>query len=174
MTTKIALTDSVYVCLHEAGHAAATYAVGGTVEFIEILTDHAKARGRARANRPPHDAQTIAAAGFAVEYLLFQADRLLAEDHTPLSEKSFIGESMKNSSEDKILFFGSNEMLADNTWPEELDWIYMNYAIGRVVPMLSPMLKQIEKLAAALEMQGKVEQEQIEHLLGVVTRGDVA
>lgn len=104
MTTKIALSDLAYVCLHEAGHAAATYAVGGTVEFIEILADHAKARGRARANRPPHGRQAIAAAGFAVEYLLFQADRLLAEDHTSLSEKNFISESMKNSSEGDLVF----------------------------------------------------------------------
>lgn len=65
-------------------------------------------------------------------------------------------------------------MLADNTWPAELDWSYMNYAIGHVAPILSPMLKQIEDLAAALEVQGKVEQDRIEHHLGVGNIDDVA
>lgn len=172
MTTKIALKDLVYVCLHEAGHAVATYAVGGSVELVEILTEHAKARGRARANRPANQAQTIAAAGFAVEYLLFQANRLVAEDGTPLLEKAFIDASMNNATEDKISFFGSDQMQPDGMWPAEHDRAYMDFAIRHVAPLLRPKFAEIEKLALALESQGKVEQKQIEHILGL--RGDGA
>lgn len=172
MTSQIAITDLTYVCLHEAGHAVATYAVGGTVECLELPKEHAKARGVARANRPQDQSHIIAAAGFAVEYLLFQANRLLAADGTPLSQKAFIDAAMDNSSGDRISFFGSDETQPDGMWPAELDKFYMNFAIGKVVPLLEPMLLQIEELAAALESQGRVEQEQIERIL--CPNGDLA
>jgi hypothetical protein len=167
MLRTIATTDLAYVCLHEAGHAAATYHVGGSVEFIELIYAEGKTEGMTRAHRPPEGARTIAAAGFAAECVLFRANRLTTEDGTPLSQKAFIDGSMNNASKDKVSFFGKNYIQPDGTWPEHMDVEFMNFAIGQVQPLLRATFPRLEDLAAALGSTGRVEQEQIERILGV-------
>lgn len=167
MPTSIVIDSSRYVCLHEAGHAAATYLQHGIVEFVEIIqSTNDRIGGRTRTNLPPTaDGKTIASAGFAIEYLLFKEGRIVSSDGEPITEKGFIDAAINNAAEDKVNFFGANHMQGDGTWPEEMDREYMIYGIQIVAPCLKPMLGKVEAFAAALECASRLEQAQIEELL---------
>ena len=166
MVALLKPSDQAYICLHEAGHAAATYLVGGSVEFIELLPQGSTEAGaKARTIRPHGTERTIAVGGFAVEYLLFRQGRLLDERGTMMTEKGFIDSAMNNSSADKISFFGSNLMEADGTWPAAQDREYMNFGVTVVAPQLEPMLDRIQRLAEALQAKTRVERAEIESIL---------
>ena len=84
-------TDEHYICLHEAGHAAATYLSGGHVELMELISGpHSTGKARVTAYRPNDKRKIIACGGFAVEYLLFVDKRIVDEGGQLIKEKSFI------------------------------------------------------------------------------------
>lgn len=160
MIPNLTTTSTAYICLHEAGHAAATYLVGGTVEFIELMPE-----ARTNANRPPAGVRTIACAGFAMEFILYRDKRLVQADGLPITEKSFIDAAMNSTMLDKSSYFGSNLMQSDGTWPEHMDREFMNFAIRHVVPLMDELLPKIVELALALEAGGRLERSEIERIL---------
>lgn len=167
MSASIEINSLPYVCLHEAGHAAATYLEGGTVEFVQLMqTQNGRFGGRTRTQRPETaDRKAIASAGFAIEYLLFKAGRVVSADGNLVTEKAFIDAALNNATEDRISFFGSDHMQEDGTWPATMDSDYMNYGIRRVAPLLQPMLTNLQKFATALEVESRLERARIETLL---------
>ncbi len=166
MTNPIKLTDEIYVCLHEAGHAWVTYLEKGYVEFVELSVESdGKCKGRTRANRPPASKQAIACGGFAVEYLLFMRDRIVDEDGVPITESAFINAAMNNAREDKISYFGVDLNDATGRWPAEKDDAFMTAGI-RLSGKLQPSFANIEALARALQSSKKVERTEIGRILG--------
>jgi hypothetical protein len=161
----IAPTDLALRCFHEAGHAAATYQVGGHVVLIDTNTGIPHLPAKTTAQRPEEGKHVIAAAGFAIEYLLFKQQRLVDGSGAPLSEKAFINQAFDNAIEDKIAFFGEDCALPDGTWPEEIDRYFMNFAIQKVAPTLERLFPAIEKLANALGISRRVNREKIEEIL---------
>lgn len=161
----------MYVCYHEAGHAAAAYIAGGYVDQIELLPEsHPLGRARATTFRPPGSEKMIACGAFAVEYLLYQAGRITDEHGTAITEKGFIDASMANASADKKSFFGEDLMQFDGTWPADADRQYMSFGIFVVVPKLAPMLNTIAALAERLLSTGRIERSEIESILGPISK----
>lgn len=163
MPTSIRVDSRTYVCFHEAGHAVATYLENGTVDFVElILSPEGRLGGRTRVNRATSsEGRTIASAGFAAEYLLFKAGRIVDSLGVQISEKAFIDASMNNAREDKVSFFGIDHM-RNGLWPEHMDREYMFYAMNRVAPKLSPAFAKLEMFAVALEAQSRLDRAEIE------------
>ncbi len=168
----IVANDAKYVSFHEAGHAAATYLVGGTVEEI-VLNAGDEPSDRARASLTEAGKRTIAAAGCAVEYLLYSKHRLVDESGAAISEKAFINRAMASAHHDKISFFGRDHETSDGTWPSELDEAFIKFAITEVAPKLEPLLSEIETLAKSLLAQKKLSQAQVENILGLAGTVDV-
>jgi hypothetical protein len=168
MPTSIEINSLPYVCMHEAGHVVAIYLEGGIVEFVELLEpQNGRFGGRTRPQRldGAESLKTVASAGFAVEYLLFRAGRVVSNDGNPITEKAFHYAAMNNATIDRISFFGYDAMQPDGTWPENLDKEYLEYAISEVAPLLKPMLGRIEEIATALQAEGRLEQTRIEGLV---------
>jgi hypothetical protein len=157
-----------YVCLHEAGHAVATYIKGGHVELIELI-EHAsepgKYEGRTRAHRPPEARQFIACGGFAVEYLLFEWKQLTNSEGAPLAQKEFIDTAVGNASLGKEAFFGGNFIAKDGYWPDHYDNDFMEFAIQKVAPRLRRRFKEVEAIADALKTKKLLVRADIEALL---------
>ncbi len=82
---------------HEAGHALTALAVGATVVEMELYLDPIRAYGRTRTNRTREQARHIALGGFAAEYLLYIAGRLVKQDGTAPSESEFIDHAYRNA-----------------------------------------------------------------------------
>lgn len=166
MLATLTTSDVAYQCLHEAGHAAASLVAGGEVEFMELLRDESNgARARARCIHNPHQRQNVACGGFAVEYMLFRGNRLIDLNGAPLAEQAFIDVAMKHAGIDKVVFFGSDCRSANGAWPADMDRAFMSHAIQSVVPILRQLFSRMERLAAELQAQGRLESEAIKLIL---------
>lgn len=143
-----------YRAFHEAGHCAAAFLIGADVEFIELLPD-GSGRCRVVHGINAEQAQCIAAAGYAVEFLLFKSGLLAAPEGKP-PEKWFIDFSMANSWDDKKSFFGGDYSKGENAWPAGMDEQFMTFGWQVVSTMLRPWMPAIEALAIQLEATSRV------------------
>lgn len=152
MQQNIVFNSPENVALHEAGHAVTALAVGATVVEMELYFDTLRSYGRTRANRTEDQARHIALGGFAAEYLLYVAGRLVKQDGTTPSEKEFIDHAYGNASQDFDTFWTNHAGSADPAVLQmtrvDMDRDFMNYAIGRAKNGMS--LDVVERLADAL------------------------
>lgn len=145
------------ICLHEAGHAAAALMVGIAPALVELNDDPTLAGpARSRVARGSKvQRRTIACAGFAVEYLLYDAGRLVDGLGAPVDERGFIQVATgQNAFEDKERFFDANYEQPDKTWPKECDRAFMNHAIALSPLFLMPL---VTELAEALLIERRLE-----------------
>jgi hypothetical protein len=144
------------VCLHEAGHAEVALAEGARVVEMELYRADPRNYGRTRVDRTELQRPHIALGGFAAEYHLYRAGRLIRQDGMPPTEKEFIDYAFDNAVEDKINFYGSNLAEVDGTWPLELDQRFMSLAIRRAETGMR--FELIESIANALLASGKLDE----------------
>lgn len=144
------------VCLHEAGHAEVALAEGARVVEMELCRAEPRNYGRTRVNRTELQRPHIALGGFAVEYRLYRAGRLVKKDGKPPTEKEFIDYAIDNAIEDKINFYGSNRADRDGTWQPELDRRFMSFAIERAKTQMR--FELVESIANALLASGKLDE----------------
>lgn len=101
--------------------------------------------------------------GFAVEYRLYKAGRLLKQDGTPPSEKEFIDHAIDNALEDRINFFGGNCQQSDGQRPRNLDNQFMAFAIGYADDNMRFDL--VEQIAAELLAAGQLDEAAIQKIV---------
>lgn len=129
MSSKIVFDSPELTCFHEAGHAEAALSCGVQITEIVLYREQPRSYARSRISRTELQRKPIALGGFAVEYKLYKAGRLLKQDGTPPSEKEFIDYAIGNARDDRISYFDGDHEKADGNWPAELDREFMAYAI---------------------------------------------
>lgn len=98
---QVVFNSPEYACFHEAGHVETALSVGARVVEIELYLETSRSSGRVCADRTEEQGKQIALGGFAVEYLLYKADRLLNKDGVKPSEKEFIDFAFNNTEDDR-------------------------------------------------------------------------
>lgn len=162
----IRINEKPYMCLHEAGHVFATYLAGGYVELVEMMNNPGgKAHARVSAHFDRSARKLIACGGFAVEYLLYRAGRIVDSEGITITEKSFINASIANARLDKLSFFDGDFAEADGSWPADMDNEFMTYAIKNLVPAIGRDLERVELLASALDMKARLGRDEIEVII---------
>jgi hypothetical protein len=159
MTHTVVFDSPELACFHEAGHAETAIQVGARVIEIELCREVPRSYGRCRIDRDDLQRKHIALGGFAVEYLLFKAGRLVKQDGQPPTEKEFINYAIGNASEDRVSYFGTDLTSPSGVWPHENDSEFMNYAIGRAKNRMRFDL--VERIAAALLDAGMLDENAI-------------
>jgi hypothetical protein len=154
--------DVRYICLHEAGHAVATYYVGGWVEFIELSENSELHEALTHVHNTEGEHEFIACGGYAAELVLFNLGRVDAQDEGPLTIKQFISDAMANAWRDKVRFFGANHEKEDRCWPEEYDIKFMVYANDVVLPVIERNFKAVCAIADELESKRRISRADIE------------
>lgn len=163
MPPKIVFDSPELACLHEAGHADAALGVGARVIEIVLYREESRSYGRTRADRTADQAQRIALGGFAAEYTLFRANRLLKQCGGVPSEKEFIAYAVGNAQDDRKSFFGGDFSGQDGQWPAELDKRFMALAIGHAEGHMRFDL--VERIADALLSAGRLDEAGVQGLL---------
>jgi hypothetical protein len=153
------------VCLHEAGHAEVALAVGARVTEMELYRAEPRNYGRTRVDRTELQRPHIALGGFAAEFRLYKAGRLIKQDGKPPTEKEFIDYAFDNAIEDKINFYDGNLADPDGSWPLKLDQKFMAYAIGRAENQMR--FELVERIASALLASGRLDEVAINAVVSV-------
>ena len=152
MKQQIMFKTPEYACVHEAGHAVTALSVGATVVEMKLYREPQRSYGRTRVDRTEDQAPHIALGGFAAEYLLYVADRLLKEDGALPTEKEFIDYAYRNAVDDFKLFWtyhaGSSDPITLGIDQREMDDKFIKYAVGRAKNEMS--LELVEHVADAL------------------------
>ncbi len=164
MPPTIVFNSAELACLHEAGHAETALNVGARVVEMELYRQEPRSYGRTRVNRTEDQRCHIALGGFAVEYLLFRAGRLVKQDGQPPTEKEFIDYAINNAVEDRINFFGHDCDEADGIWPPALDKKFIQFAIGRAENKMC--LALVERIADALLAAEKLDEAAVQQIAG--------
>ena len=159
MTHTVVFNSPELACLHEAGHAETALKVGARVVEMELYRELPRSYGRTRVEGDTGQRRHIALGGFAVEYLLFRAGRLVNQDGRPPTEKEFIDFAIDNAGDDRISYFGRDWAGPNGRWPRELDHEFMNYAIGRAKN--SMRFNLVERIADALLATGRLDEDAI-------------
>ena len=134
------INDKEYQCWHEVGHAIACMESGGEVISIELANNPTLSYlAKASCKTPTSDIRKhTSAGGFAIEYALFQINRII------ISKKDFLYEAIENSSQDRSKFRG-NENITD----EECLIFFIKYAMELSNDFL-PRIKKFEKIVNQL------------------------
>jgi hypothetical protein len=162
MTPKIVFDSPELACLHEAGHADAALGVGARIVEIVLYREESRSFGRTRVDRTAVQAPHIALGGFAAEYTLYRAGRLLQKSGNAPSEGEFIAYAIDNARHDQVGFFGGDFAEPDGQWPSELDERFMSYAIGHAEKQMRFDL--VERIADALLSTGQLDEAAIKRL----------
>lgn len=149
-------------CLHEAGHAETALSVGARVVEVELYREIPRSYGRTRVERDNTQRRHIALGGFAVEYLLFRANRLVKQDGRPPTEKEFVDSAIDNASEDRVGYFGQDLVGTNGRWPKKLDEEFVKYSIDRAENSMNFGL--VERIAVALLAAGKLDEDSIRRI----------
>lgn len=148
-------TTRLYRAFHEAGHCAAAFFTCADVEFLELLAEGGD-RCRVLRSDDRHQTRFIAAAGYAVEFILYTTGRLIAPGHVKLSDKEFINLSMASAWDDKKAFFGGDHSEGQETWPAEMDTEFMTFGWKEVSTRLKPWMPAIEVIAGRMETESRL------------------
>ena len=169
MKQQIIFNSPEYACYHEAGHAVTALSVGAKVVEMVLYREPLRSYGRTRVDRNKDQARHIALGGFAAEYLLYAAGRLVKEDGTLPTEKEFIDYAYKNAIDDFESFWinhaGSNEPTKLAMTEYDMEKQFMNYAIGRANNEMS--LVVVEGLAEKLLAANTLAEEDILQAVGL-------
>lgn len=161
--SKVVFDSQELACLHEAGHAEAALSAGAQVVEMELYRESPRSWGRTRTHRTEEQRQPIALGGFAVEYRLFRAGRLVKQSGEAPTEAEFISYSMDNAIDDRVAFFGKDSAGPDGLWPSDLDRKFMSYAIGYAER--SMRFELVERIAHALLAAGKLDEASISSII---------
>ena len=116
-----------------------------------------------RADRTALQAPHIALGGFAAEYTLYRAGRLLKKSGEPPNEKEFINYAIGNAHDDRKAFFGQDFSGLDGGWPRELDERFISFAIGHAEQKMR--FDVVERIADALLSAGHLDEARVQQLL---------
>jgi len=119
----------------------------------------------------------VACGGYAIERILFDACRLVDDQGTSISEKTFKIKAMKNARLDKFPFYLKQPMNnhgiypdsdfqpnRDSTWPLGSDDPFIKYAEENIVQELEKRFEVIDVLARELDEKGTLIQAEIEEI----------
>lgn len=152
MQQKIFFNSAENAAFHEAGHAVTALDVGAKVVEMELYRDPLRSYGRTRVDRDQNQARHIALGGFAAEYLLYAARRLVKQDGSEPTEKEFIDHAYGNARDDFEAFWtyqaGSSDPDIVGKSQEDMDRQFMNYAIGQAKNGMA--VDAVERLADTL------------------------
>lgn len=159
MNDKIHFQSRELVAMHEAGHAETALSVGARVVLMELLVDGDRQYGRTRVDRTDEQRMHILLGGFASEYRLYRAGRLLKTDGSVPTEKEFIDNVFANAREDRVAFFTVD---ADFDFTKAEDTDFMKWAIGRAENRMR--FELVERIADALLAKGILTEDEIKAL----------
>lgn len=152
MQQKIILNSPEYACFHEAGHAEVALRVGARVLEMELFREQPRSYGRTQIkkteDRHIEQRRLIALGGFAAEFLLYSAGRLVNEDGTSPTESEFIQYAYRNVALDFVAFWGTDNPTLLNKSQKEMDFEFMNYAVGQAKHYMKA--DAVERIADAL------------------------
>jgi hypothetical protein len=156
------LVDSVeYKCWHEVGHATVCLHLGGDVELIEFLVDHARGYARTCCVVTPEIEKSVACGGFAAEFYLL--DKGYAErdrdDERDISQIVF-----HNATDDREDFW-KRKLGRDDTFSKAEDEEFMNHAIRIVAPIFNRYFPKMQELVHELREARRVEGRRVRKLL---------
>ena len=163
MKQPIMFNSPENACFHEAGHAVTALSVGARVVEMVLYRKPQRSYGRTRVCRGKDQAGHIALGGFAAEYLLYAAGRLVKEDGALPTQKEFIDHAYTNAAEDYEAFWtnyaGSSDPTKLGMTEYDMDKQFINCALGRAKDGMS--LVVVERLAEALLAANTLSQEEI-------------
>lgn len=148
-----------YECWHEMGHAFVCVALGGDVQYVELLRDHGLGRARARCITNQYIRQRVACGGFAAEFVLLRDGDVGPQDERDITQVLF-----RNATIDREMYH-SLDSGADFCKDQDQD--FMNCAINEVVPIIRLYKAEMAKAVEELEREGCVCGERIKRILGV-------
>src|SRR4051812_16781244 len=110
MIQKIMFNSAELAAFHEAGHVETALQEGVTIVGVELYRERPRSYGRTRTHKPDTHLQRmhVALGGFAAEFVLYRASRLVKEDGQPPTEKEFLDHVFNNAVEDRISYFGQD------------------------------------------------------------------
>ena len=152
MLHNIVVNSPEYACFHEAGHAEAALRVGARVLEMELYKEQPRSYGRTRVEKKQdsyiEQSRCIALGGFAAEYILYRAGRIVNEDGTSMSESQFIQYAYGNAEQDFAAFWATFNLPLLNTTQKEVDKQFMSFAIGMAQQDMKAAT--VERIADAL------------------------
>lgn len=156
------LVDSVeYKCWHEVGHATVCLHLGGNVELIEFLDDHARGYARTCCVVTPKIEKSVACGGFAAEFYLL--DKGYAErdrdDERDVSQIVF-----HNATDDREDFW-KRKLGRDDTFSKAENEEFMNHATRIVAPIFNQYFPKMQELVRELCGARRVEGRRVRELL---------
>lgn len=147
-----------YECWHEMGHAFVCVALGGDVQYVELLRDHELGRARARCITNQYIRQRVACGGFAAEFVLLRDGDVGPQDERDITQVLF-----RNATIDREMYH-SLDSGAD--FCEDQDQDFMSCAINEVVPIIRLYKAEMAQAVEELEREGCVCGERIKRILG--------
>lgn len=152
MLHNIIVNSPEYACFHEAGHAETALRVGARVSEMELYIEQPRSYGRTRVEKKQdryiEQSRRIALGGFAAEYILYRAGRIVNEDGTSMSESQFIQYAYGNAAQDFAAFWATFNLPHLNKTQKELDEQFMSFAIGMAQQDMNAVT--VERIADAL------------------------
>lgn len=158
---RISILSPELVCFHEAGHVVTAATIGARVARVALLAGPPP-HGVSSIERTPPQAPYIACGGFAAEYFLTQAKRLVDRSGRLADAGLFLSEAQQNAQEDIQIFVKG--MMAMNAFVEDPIDDFVGTALGKVYFNIDFAL--VEKVASALLEKRVLDQAQLSSLLG--------
>lgn len=163
---KIAVNSVEYKCWHEVGHATVCLHLGGDVEFIEFLVNDPRGHARARCIAKPGTERSVACAGFAAEFFLFNNGHI----EQTLDEKAISQICLGNATNDGLDFLGRDlrSYVDGFTGVETREFVthaigYNGY--GGVVPIINQHFSVMQELVRELRGAKRVDGKRVKELL---------
>ena len=158
---RISILSPELVCFHEAGHVVTAATIGARVARVSLL-DGPPPHGVSSIERTPPQAPFIACGGFAAEYFLTQAKRLVDRSGKVADAGLFLSEAQHNAQEDIRNFVRG--MTAMNAFFGDPMDDFVGMALGKVYHNIDFAL--VEEVASALLEKRILDEEQLIALLG--------
>lgn len=146
-----------YECWHEMGHAFVCLALGGDVNYVELLEVHKTGRARARCVTNPDIRQAVACGGFAAEFVLLRDGDLGSQDEREITQTIF-----RNAAIDREMYFS---VYPNTELSQTQDQEFMDCAVYEVAPMIQRYKDKIAVAVRELEADGCVSGERIKHIM---------
>ena len=158
---KIIVDSLEYKAWHEVGHATVCIHLGGIVELIEFLENHSRGHARTSCVVLPEHNQSVACGGFAAEFYLLNdkyAEQAV-DDARVINQVVF-----HNAIPDREAFWG-RRLKVDEIFTVEEEHVFMNHALGKVLPIFGQYLPGMHLLAQELISSKRVDGALIKKLL---------
>jgi hypothetical protein len=164
----IIVDSDEYRCWHEVGHATVCLALGGDVDFIELLIGDARGHARARCVDPPGRHKSVACGGFAAEFYLVNSGHA---ERGPGDERNISQILFHNATNDREDFWG-RKLRPDEVFTQAEDEEFMHHAIGSngdggAIPIFARYFSRMQVLVCELCEARKVDGSRIKQVLRI-------